>query len=98
VPAADIVVMHGNDAVAGVPIDEHQDEVRMLPLATGVVPIVPILRRLQQSGYDGPVAPEPFNASLEHLAVRDPTAAARAAARTMRALGLAAGLQSDGGG
>jgi sugar phosphate isomerase/epimerase len=92
VTADEIVVVHVNDAVAGVPIDEQEDEVRMLPLATGVVPIVPVMQRLRQLGYVGPVVPEPFNAALEQLAARDPAAATQETARSMQALWDAAGL------
>ena len=55
-----VVVVHVNDAPAGVPVDEQQDGVRDLPGATGVIDIAGFLRSLLAIGYDGPVTPEPF--------------------------------------
>ncbi len=55
-----VVVVHVNDAPAGVAVDEQQDGVRDLPGATGVIDIAGFLQSLQAIGYDGPVTPEPF--------------------------------------
>ena len=55
-----VVVVHVNDAPAGVPVDAQQDGVRDLPGATGVIDIAGFLQSLQAVGYVGPVTPEPF--------------------------------------
>ena len=34
----DVVLVHTNDAPAGIPIDEQQDLTRTLPMETGVIP------------------------------------------------------------
>jgi sugar phosphate isomerase/epimerase len=62
-----IVYVHVNDAPAGVPIDDQVDNVRALPGETGVIPIADFLAALDRIGYDGPVVPEPFKASLRDL-------------------------------
>jgi len=90
--ASDVVAVHVNDAPPGIPVDEQMDLVRDLPMETGVIDILPFMARLAEIGYDGPVMPEPFLASLDDLASRDPVAAAKEAARTMRRLWAAAGL------
>ncbi len=55
-----VVVVHVNDAPAGVPVDAQQDGVRDLPGATGIIDIAGFLQSLQAIGYSGPVTPEPF--------------------------------------
>jgi sugar phosphate isomerase/epimerase len=92
ITARDIVLVHVNDAIAGVPRDEQLDLVRALPAETGVLEIGPFLRKLDQLGYDGPVTPEPFSKRLNELASSDHLAAAREAARSMRAAWEKAGL------
>jgi sugar phosphate isomerase/epimerase len=92
ITARDIVLVHVNDAIAGVPRDEQLDLVRALPVETGVLEIGPFLRKLDQLGYDGPVTPEPFSKRLNEVAATDPLAAAREAARSMRAAWEKAGL------
>ncbi|HLM23235.1 MAG TPA: TIM barrel protein [Propionibacteriaceae bacterium] len=89
----DVVVVHVNDAPAGITRDEQIDTVRALPMETGVIDLVGFMRALQEMGYDGPVMPEPFSQRLNDLAATDPGAAAREAARSMNALWRAAGLR-----
>jgi sugar phosphate isomerase/epimerase len=91
--ADDVVVVHVNDAPAGVPVDEQVDNVRTLPMATGVIDLPGFMGKLRDMGYDGPVTPEPFSARLNELAAADPAGAAREAARAMDALWRAAGLE-----
>jgi sugar phosphate isomerase/epimerase len=55
-----VVYVHVNDAPPGVPLDEHIDNKRALPGATGVIDIGGFLNALKQIGYDGPITPEPF--------------------------------------
>ncbi len=57
---SEVVVVHVNDAVDGIAVDEQFDGVRALPGATGTIDIGGFLRALQGIGYDGPVTPEPF--------------------------------------
>ena len=62
-----VVYVHVNDAVAGVPVDELLDLVRALPGETGVIDIAGFLGALQAIGYDGPVTAEPFKQQLKEL-------------------------------
>jgi sugar phosphate isomerase/epimerase len=94
----DVVVVHVNDAPAGVALDEQIDTVRALPMETGVIDLVGFMRALRETGYDGPVMPEPFSQRINDLAASDPEAAAREAARSMDALWRAAGLEVMGDG
>lgn len=82
----DIVVVHVNDAPAGIAWDEQIDTVRTLPGETGVIDLAGFMRALQKLGYDGPVMPEPFSQRINDLAAHDPLAAAREASRSMDAL------------
>jgi sugar phosphate isomerase/epimerase len=62
-----IVYVHLNDAPKGIEIDDQIDSVRCLPGETGVIPLRYFLSALDRLGYDGPVVPEPFKASLNDL-------------------------------
>lgn len=88
-----IVVVHVNDAPAGIPWDQQIDTVRTLPMETGVIDLAGFMQAIHDIGYDGPVMPEPFNQRITDLAATDPLAAAREAARSMDALWSAAGLE-----
>jgi sugar phosphate isomerase/epimerase len=90
--AADVVAVHVNDAPAGIPRDEQIDNVRALPMETGVLDLVGFMHALRDLGYDGPVMPEPFSQRLDDLAASDPLAAARETAGSMDELWRAAGL------
>jgi sugar phosphate isomerase/epimerase len=94
----DVVVVHVNDAPAGIARDEQIDTVRTLPMETGVIELVGFMRALREMGYDGPVMPEPFSQRINDLAATDPGAAAREAARSMDALWQAAGWHVMGDG
>lgn len=82
----DVVAVDLNDAPAGVPLAEQQDNRRELPLATEVIPVRDFLNALAGMGYDGPVRAEPFNNALNQLENGD--AAARVAASLRRAMAL----------
>jgi sugar phosphate isomerase/epimerase len=90
--AADIVTVHVNDALAGIPIDELPDTVRCLPLETGVIDLVGFMRKLATLGYDGPVTTEPFSARINAVAAEDPRAAAREVSAAMDQLWQASGI------
>ncbi len=62
-----VLMVHVNDAPAGILIDEQQDLVRELPGATGVIDIAGFMGRLAVIRYTGPVMVEPFNAALNAL-------------------------------
>jgi sugar phosphate isomerase/epimerase len=93
----DVIVVHVNDAPAGIARDAQIDTVRTLPMETGVIDLVGFMRALREMGYDGPVMPEPFSQRIYDLAATDPEAAAREAARSMDALWRAAGLPEVSG-
>ena len=71
---ADVVVVHINDAPAGIPIDEQVDNVRALPGETGVMDIGGFMAALQAIGYDGPVTAEPFSQRVRALPVEQAVA------------------------
>lgn len=81
--ADDVVVVHINDAPAGIPREEQMDLVRCLPLETGVIDLAGFMRKLVALGYDGPVTTEPFSARLNAVAAEDPQAAAQEVSAAM---------------
>lgn len=89
----DVVLIHTNDAPAGIPIDEQQDLFRALPMETGVIPAPEMLRVLDGLGFDGPVIAEPFSAQIDALAEEDPLAAAKETCAAQEQLFAAAGLR-----
>jgi sugar phosphate isomerase/epimerase len=95
ITADDVVVVHINDAPAGIERDEQIDQVRCLPMETGVIDLPGFMQKLQELGYDGPVTTEPFNKPLNELAAQDPAAAARKVSEAMDRLWQAAGLPKD---
>lgn len=90
ITAADIVTVHVNDAAEGVPMDEQLDNVRRLPMETGVLPLPAFMHKLTELGYDGPVTPEPFSARVNALA--EPLEACKLTAEYMDKLWKAGGL------
>jgi sugar phosphate isomerase/epimerase len=91
--AADVVLVHVNDAPAGLAIEEQIDTQRTLPMETGIIPAPEMLQALQRIGFAGSVMPEPFSASLNELAASDPDAAGTTTKRSMDALWQAAGFE-----
>lgn len=65
--AEDVVLVHVNDAPAGIAVDSQLDQVRALPGETDVIDIAGFLHALRQIGYDGPVIAEPFKKELNDL-------------------------------
>lgn len=84
-----VVYVHVNDAAPDLPPDELPDSPRRLPGETGVIDLVGFLGALKTINYDGPVTPEPFDASLGTL---PPEKAARKVADAMNRTWAAAGL------
>ncbi|MDR2370621.1 MAG: sugar phosphate isomerase/epimerase [Treponema sp.] len=74
-----VVMVHINDAPAGIPVAEQKDLVRELPGATGVLKIADFMRGLTGLNYDGPVFVEPFYAPFRTMSVEDAVRAAKAA-------------------
>lgn len=91
--AADVQLVHTNDAPLGLEIDEQQDLSRKLPMETGVIPAVEMLQKLAAIGCDCGVAAEPFNQELNDLAANDPLAAAKKTFEANEKLFVAAGLR-----
>ena len=83
ITAEDVVLVHVNDAPAGVAREAQIDSIRCLPMETGVADAPTMLRALAALGYDGPVMVEPFSQALNAIAKQN---AAEAAKRTMNAL------------
>jgi len=73
--ASEVVVVHINDAPAGIAVDEQMDLVRAMPGESGVLDIGGFLQALNDIGYDGPVTVEPFSKSLGQMGVGDAVAA-----------------------
>lgn len=92
ITARDIVLVHVNDAPAGVPRDEQLDQVRRLPMETGVIDLPAFMRKLRDLGYDGPVVVEPFSERLNQIAASNPVEAARLTAQALDCLWRASGL------
>jgi sugar phosphate isomerase/epimerase len=87
----DIVTVHVNDAPEGVPVDEQIDNVRRLPMETGVIDLPGFMKKLAALDYDGPVTAEPFSERVN--ALEDPVEAARLTAEHMDRMWKAAGLE-----
>ena len=89
----DVVLVHVNDAPAGVPREEQIDSVRCLPMETGVVDAPAMLRELDALGYDGPVMVEPFSQTLNAIAKQNPAKAAKLTMDALNVLWVSSGLQ-----
>ena len=74
-----VALVHINDGVKGVSLDEQLDGKRELPGAAGVLKIGEFFRGLLNMNYDGPVAVEPFSAALKAMNAEDAVRAAKAA-------------------
>ncbi len=83
----DVVTVDLNDAPAGLPLDKLMDLSRELPAATGVIPVKSFLEALLKIGYSGPIAAEPFNATLRAMPIGQ--ACATTAAAIKKAFSLA---------
>ena len=90
--AGDVVVVHVNDAPAGIAREEQADLVRCLPLETGVIDLAGFMRKLAAIDYAGPVTTEPFSARLNAVAAENPVAAAREVSQAMDRLWQMSGL------
>ncbi len=66
--ADQVGLVHVNDAPAGVPVDQLQDNDRRLPGTTGVIDIGCFMAALRRIDYAGALVAEPFDTSLMELA------------------------------
>ncbi len=86
---ADIVDVHVNDALPGIPLDELPDTHRALPGETGVIDLRGFLQALARLGYNGPVVVEPFSPRLKEMSPED---AVRTTAEALHQVWRNAGL------
>lgn len=76
-----VIAVDINDAPKGIAVDQQLDNVRELPMATGVIDLASFMQALVDIKYDGPVRAEPFNKPLNDL---DNEAAAAKTAEAMK--------------
>jgi len=86
---ADIVDVHVNDALPGIPLDELPDTHRALPGETGVIDLRGFLQALARLSYSGPVMVEPFSPRLKEISPED---AVRTTAEALHQVWRDAGL------
>lgn len=91
--AEDVQLVHTNDAPLGLEIDEQQDLSRELPMSTGVIPAVEMMKKLAEIGCKCGVGAEPFSQEINELASKDPLAAAKQTFAANEKLFVAAGLR-----
>jgi sugar phosphate isomerase/epimerase len=92
ITADNVVLVHVNDAPAGIAREAHIDSKRCLPMETGVIQAPAMLRVLDALGYDGPVMAEPFSQSLNELGQKKPLSAAARTMHSLEQLWAASGL------
>ncbi|MDP6125933.1 MAG: sugar phosphate isomerase/epimerase family protein [Candidatus Latescibacteria bacterium] len=85
-----VVYVHVNDAPVGIPIEEHIDNERALPMETGVIDLPAFLKALNKIGYDGPITAEPL---VPGLADMEPQVACQTIADCLKKGWDAAGLE-----
>ncbi len=78
-----VVVVHVNDAPAGIAVDEQLDNQRCLPGETGVIDIATFMSTLRRIDYDGPITVEPFSARVRALAPEEAVAATAASLKAI---------------
>ncbi len=76
-----IIAVDLNDAPKGVEKKAQIDSQRELPVATGVIDASSFLNTIKETGFDGPVRAEPFNAPLNRM---DDDAACAATAESLK--------------
>ncbi len=73
-----VVVVHVNDATAGLSREEQIDQQRALPGETGVIDIATFMRALNRMRYTGPVVVEPFSQRLREMSPENAVSATAA--------------------
>lgn len=81
-----LVMLHLNDAVAGVPFDRQHDLERRLPMETGVIDTREILARFRKKESDALYMIEPFEPGRTHFHALAPEDAVREAAEVFARL------------
>lgn len=66
-----IVLVHINDSLPGLSLEDQPDSPRCLPGESGVIDIESFMGGLIEIGYEGPVVTEPFSERLKELTDRD---------------------------
>lgn len=85
----DVIYIHVNDAPRNIQPEKLIDTVRCLPGETGAIDLVSFLGTLKETGYDGPVTPEPFSKKLQQMPVSKAVqTVGRALDRVWQAVGL----------
>ncbi len=87
--ASDVVYVHINDAPAGIDPYDQIDNIRCLPAETGVIPLTELMQILAETGYEGPVTPEPFSQKVNSM---EPAHAAKSTAESLAHVWKNAGL------
>lgn len=86
-----VVAVHVNDLVAGIPLEDQTVFERELPGETGLVDIASFLGVLGEIGYDGPITAEPTNAKWSRVSdARAAEMTFEAIDRCLRSAGVAA--------
>jgi 2-keto-myo-inositol isomerase len=62
-----VIEVHVNDALTGLPVDQLPDGKRALPCSTGVIDLQGFMTALRRIDYAGPVTCEPFDRKLNDL-------------------------------
>jgi sugar phosphate isomerase/epimerase len=88
-----IVGVHLNDAQEGRSRDEQQDMERELPLATGIIDSVAVVKTLSGLGYDGPVTVEPFEPAAGRLRAMPLEQSLRTVADSIKKVLILAGVR-----
>ncbi len=83
-----LVAVHLNDAVAGVPYDQQKDQVRRLPLETGVIDSRAILARFNSHPNNALYMIEPFEPNRTKFHAMSPEEAVSNAAEVFKKLGV----------
>ena len=73
-----VIIVHVNDAQAGVSRERQMDQIRDMPGETGVIDIVAFMRALDRMDYGGPVVVEPFCEWIRALPAEEAVAATAA--------------------
>ena len=88
-----LVTIHLNDAMPGIPPDRQHNKQRAMPGATGVIDAPAVLRTLDAKGYAGPVICEPFEPTVSRFRTMDPEAVVAEAGLSLHAMLDRAGVR-----
>lgn len=63
-----LTAVHVNDGIAGLAREEQRDDLRAMPMTTGVINSAAVLAEFCSAGYRGPVLCEPMNPAYQKFA------------------------------